>query len=105
VLLGLTVERVLVGARGVLMKERAADLVLVLPAVVLQIVSMLLLLAVVVIRGTYAGVRLAVGLVVVGHLVQLSGAGTRNGGYQGVKVVVLVMMLGDGIAKEKSSWG
>lgn len=49
--------------------------------------------------------RLAVGLVVVGHLVQLSGAGTRNGGYQGIKVVVLVMMLGDGIAKEKSSWG
>jgi hypothetical protein len=64
--LWLAVERVGVGARGVLVEQRAGDLILVLPAVVLQRLSVLWSTGVV-IRGTYAGVRLAVGLVVVGH--------------------------------------
>jgi hypothetical protein len=94
----LAVERVWVGACGVLVQERATYFVLVLPAVVLRAISILLLPCVVVVvimavRGTYACVWLAIGLVVVGHDVQLSVACTCYGNKtDAIGVVVLMLM-------------
>jgi hypothetical protein len=54
--LGVAIERVRVGAVGVLMQERATNFLLMLGAVVLGIVSVYRVFVAIIIRGSYAGV-------------------------------------------------
>ena len=98
------VEGVWVGARGVLVEQRAGDFILV-PAVVLQrrLAFTVHSQGGGVSRGTYAGVRLAVGLVVVGHGGQRVGAALWAMAYN--RAVGRVSMQGDGIQKEWRTCG
>lgn len=99
------VEGIWVGACGILVEQRAGDFILV-PAVVLQLPLAFTIHARgggVVIRGTYAGVWLAVGLVVVGHGGQRAGAALGAMAYN--RAVGGVSMQGDGIQKEWRTCG
>jgi hypothetical protein len=104
----LAIEGVWVGARGVLVEKRAADFVLILPAVVLRAVNTLLWYATLLPlhrrrhQGGQGHIRLCVARHRLGCCkpwwVQLCVASTRYGGEAGkvlVGVVVLIWMCND----------